>query len=234
MLANNHVYDYGEEGLLDTLQTFRDAGLPYIGAGENLEEASAIWYAELDDCTVAYIAGSRVEWTMLTRGATDSISGVFRTAASNELMVQRIQEARQKADFVVVYQHWGQEGTTELEEYQTTSGKEFIDAGADVVVGDHPHVVQGIEWYNGKPIFYSMGNYWFTSTQERYTMLMEMDLDQDEAGNTSASFRLIPAWTSSTKTTYLSDPDDQRTFYDYMEGISVNGEIADDGTLLKP
>lgn len=234
VLANNHVYDYGEEGLLDTLQTFRDAGLPYIGAGENLEEASSIWYAQLDDCTVAYIAGSRVEWTMLTRGATDSSPGVFRTAESNELMVQRIQEAKQNADFVVVYQHWGQEGTTELEEYQTTSGKELIDAGADVVVGDHPHVVQGIEWYSGKPIFYSMGNYWFTSTQERYTMLMEMDLDRNEEGSTTASFRLIPAWTSSTKTTYLSDPDEQRAFYDYMEGISVNGEISDDGTLLKP
>lgn len=234
VLANNHVYDYGEEGLLDTLQTFRDAGLPYIGAGETLEEASAIWYAELENCTVAYIAGSRVEWTMLTRGATDSSPGVFRTAESNELMVQRIQEAKQNADFVVVYQHWGQEGTTELEEYQTTSGKEWIDAGADVIVGDHPHVVQGIEWYNGKPIFYSMGNYWFTSTQERYTMLMEMDLDRDEEGSTSVSFRLIPAWTSNTKTTYLSDTNDQRAFYDYMEGISVNGEIADDGTLLNP
>lgn len=234
VLANNHVYDYGEEGLLDTLQTFREAGLPYIGAGENLEEASAIWYAELDDCTVAYIAGSRVEWTMLTRGATDNSAGVFRTAASNELMIQRIQEAKQNADFVVVYQHWGQEGTTELEEYQTTSGKEFIDAGADVVVGDHPHVVQGIEWYHDKPIFYSMGNYWFTSTQERYTMLMEMDLDRNEEGTAAASFRLIPAWTSNTKTTYLSDPDDQQEFYHYMESISVNGEIADDGTLLKP
>lgn len=234
VLANNHVFDYGEEGLLDTLQTFRDAGLPYIGAGENLEEASAIWYAELDDCTVAYIAGSRVEWSMLTRSATNSRSGVFRTAESNELMVQRIQEAKQNADFVVVYMHWGQERTTDLEEYQTVSGKEFIDAGADVVVGDHPHVVQGIEWYNGKPIFYSMGNYWFTSTKERYTMLMEMELDRNEEGSTSASFRLIPAWTSNTKTTYLSDPDDQREFYDYMEEISVNGKIADDGTLLEP
>lgn len=234
VLANNHVYDYGEEGLLDTLQTFRDAGLPCIGAGETLEEASAIWYAELDNCTVAYIAGSRVEWTMLTRGATESSSGVFRTAESNDLMIQRIREAKQNADFVVVYQHWGQEGTTELEEYQTSSAREFIDAGADVIVGDHPHVVQGIEWYNGRPIFYSMGNYWFTSTQERYTMLMEMSLDQNEAGSISASFRLIPAWTSSTKTTYLSAPDEQRAFYDYMEGISVNGEIADDGTLLEP
>lgn len=234
VLANNHVFDYGEVGLMDTLETFRSAGLPYIGAGENLDEASAIWYAELEDCTVAYIAGSRVEWAMLTRSATEERSGVFRTAESNDLMIQRIKEAREKADFVVVYEHWGQEGTTVLEEYQTQSGKAFIDAGADVVVGDHPHVVQGIEWYNGKPIFYSMGNYWFTSSKERYTMLMNMELKRDEEGNVSVGYRLIPAWATNTKVTYLKEKSDQQAFFDYMESISVNGSITDKGYLKAP
>lgn len=234
VLANNHVFDYSEEGLIDTLNTFREAELPYIGAGENLEEASGIWYAELGECTVAYIAGSRVEWAMLTRSAAEDRSGVFRTAESNELMVQRIQEARENADFVVVYEHWGQEGTTDLEDYQVDSGKEFIDAGADVVVGDHPHVVQGMEWYKGKPIFYSMGNYWFTSKQERYTMLMNMELRRDEEGEVSASYRIIPAWTTNTKVTYIKDQAKQRTFFDYMESISRNVTISDKGYLKQP
>lgn len=234
VLANNHVFDYGEEGLLDTLDTFQNAKLPYIGAGKNLEEASAIWYAELEDCTVAYIAGSRVEWAMQTRSATDDRSGVFRTAESHDLMVQRIKEAREKADFVVVYEHWGQEGTTDLEEYQTKAGKEFIDAGADVVIGDHPHVVQGMEWYKGKPIFYSMGNYWFTSTKERYTMLLNMELRRDEEGTVSAVYRLIPGWTSSTKVTYIKEKAKQREFFDYMERISVNGTVTDKGYLKQP
>lgn len=232
VLANNHVFDYGETGLQDTLDTFRQAGLPYVGAGENIDEASAIWYAELEGCTVAYIAGSRVEWAQETRGATETLSGVFRTAESNALMCQRIAEAREKADFVVVYEHWGMENDTVLEEYQTTSGREFIDAGADVVVGDHPHVVQGIEWYNGKPIFYSMGNYWFSS-KPRYTMLLEIDLDRAETGETSTTFRLVPGWTEGGKTSSITSPDGQREFFDYMESISINAAIGDDGVVTE-
>ena len=232
VLANNHVYDYGEVGLQDTLDTFRAAGLPYVGAGETIDEASAIFYAELEGCTVAYIAGCRVEWAQETRGATETLSGVFRTAESNELICQRIAEAREKADFVVVYEHWGMEGDTVLEEYQTASGKEFIDAGADVVVGDHPHVVQGIEWYNGKPIFYSMGNYWFSS-MARYTMLLQIELGRDDTGETSTGFRLVPAWTQGGTVAALTDPADQREFYDYLESISTNAAIADDGLVTQ-
>lgn len=232
VLANNHVFDYGEVGLQDTLDTFRAAGLPYVGAGENIDEASAIFYAELEGCTVAYIAGCRVEWAAETRGATESQSGVFRTAESNALICQRIAEAREKADFVVVYEHWGMEGDTVLEEYQTESGKEFIDAGADVVVGDHPHVVQGIEWYNGKPIFYSMGNYWFSS-MARYTMLLQVELSRDQAGNTATGFRLVPAWTEGGKVSALTDGDSQREFYDYLESISINAAVSDDGLVTE-
>ena len=145
-------------------------------------------------------------------------------------MCQRIAEAREKADFVVVYEHWGMENDTVLEEYQTTSGREFIDAGADVVVGDHPHVVQGIEWYNGKPIFYSMGNYWFSS-KPRYTMLLEIQLQKDDTGAASTTFRLVPGWTEGGKTSSITSPDGQREFFDYMESISINAAIGDDGVV---
>lgn len=230
VLANNHVFDFGEVGLQDTLDTFRAAGIPYVGAGEDIDEASAVWYAQLGECTVAYVAGCRVEWAAQTRGATEDRSGVFRTAESNDLICQRIAEARQNADFVVVYEHWGMEGDTWLEEYQTVSGREFIDAGADVVVGDHPHVLQGIEWYNGKPIFYSMGNFWFSSAG-RYTMLLQVELTRDEAGETSTAFRLLPAWTEDGRVSAITDEAGQRAFYDYMESISINAAIGDDGVV---
>lgn len=231
VLANNHVFDYGEVGLLDTLNTFRASPIAYVGAGEDLEEASAICYVQLEDCTVAYIAGSRVEWSQQTRGATESRSGVFRTAESNELICQRIAEAKENADFVVVYEHWGTENVTWLEDYQTTSGKKFIDAGADLVVGDHPHILQGIEWYQDKPIFYSMGNYWFSGA-ERYTMLLEVTLDRTEDGETTSTCRLIPAWTAGGKVTALTSDSEQAEFYRYMESISVNASIDEDGVVL--
>lgn len=229
VLANNHVFDYGEVGLADTLKTFRDAGVPYVGAGENIAEASATYYADLGECTVAYIAGSRVEWTMQTRGATETQSGVFRTAEGNDLICQRITEAKEVADFVVVYIHWGMEGDTWLEPYQLASGKQFIDAGADVVVGDHPHVLQGIEFYNGKPIFYSMGNYWFSSAA-RYTMLLNVNLTRDDTGATGVSYSLTPAWTEGGKVSTVSD---ERAFYDYMESISEGITIDDNGFVTE-
>lgn len=165
---------------------------------------------------------------MQTRGATETKSGVFRTAESNALMCQRIAEAKEKADYVVVYIHWGMENGTWLEPYQLTSGKEFIDAGADVVVGDHPHVVQGIEYYKGKPIFYSLGNYWFSS-YGRYTMLLNLHLERDDRGNESISCTITPGWTQGGRVTCV---DDEREFYDYMESISVGDvSIADDGTV---
>lgn len=229
ILANNHVFDYGEVGLSDTLNTFREAGIPYVGAGENIDEASAIWYAELGECTVAYVAGCRVEWTMQTRGATEDQSGILRTAESNELICRRIAEARETADFVVVYIHWGMEGDTWLEDYQLRSGKEFIDAGADVVVGDHPHVVQGIEFYQGKPIFYSLGNYWFSSAA-KYTMLLNVRLSRSDTGETGVEFSLTPAWTEGGRVSTVSD---ERAFYDYMESLSDGVTIDDNGVVTE-
>ena len=232
VLANNHVFDYGEEGLLDTLETFRSADLPYVGAGEDLDEASAVYYAELGDCTVAYVAGTRVEWSELTRGADEDQSGVFRTTESNELICERIAEASENADFVVVYIHWGIENTASLESYQVDSGEEFIDAGADVVVGDHPHELQGIAWYDDKPIFYSMGNFWFSS-YGKYTMLLEVEITRDESGEETAEYRLVPAWTENGQVTAITDESGQREFYDYMESLSSGVTIDDDGIVLQ-
>lgn len=227
VLANNHVFDYGEVGLADTLTTFRDAGIPYVGAGENLDEASATYYADLGEITVAYIAGCRVEWTMQTRGATEELSGVFRTAEGNDLICRRIAEAKEKADFVVVYIHWGMEGDTWLEPYQLASGKQFIDAGADVVVGDHPHCLQAIEYYNGKPIFYSLGNFWFSSAA-KYTTLLNIELTRDDTGTTAVTYSLTPAWTEGGRVTTVSN---ERAFYNYMESLSDGVTIDDNGII---
>lgn len=72
-----------------------------------------------------------------------------------------MQETKEKADFVIAYIHWGTEYSETLETAQTEGARELIDAGADVVLGAHPHCLQGMEYYNGKPILYSLGNYWF-------------------------------------------------------------------------
>lgn len=223
ILANNHVFDYGEEGLTDTINTFKNSTIAGVGAGENIDEASATYFAQLDGCTVAFVAGCRVEWSGQTRGATDTQSGVFRTAESNALLLQRVAEAREQADFVVAYMHWGMEGTDQPEPYQLLTGKQLIDAGADVVVGDHPHQLQGIDFHEGKPIFYSIGNYWF-SRFAKYTTLLNMELHRDSTGKVWADYRLTPAWTEGGKVT---TPSDEGAFYRHVQNLCPEGVTID-------
>ena len=93
-------------------------------------------------------------------------------------------------------------------------------------------MLQGIEWYSGKPIFYSMGNYWFSSSP-RYTMLLQAELAKDQAGETSTVFRLVPAWTEGGRVTAITDPEERREFFDYMQSISEGVAIADDGAVTQ-
>jgi len=161
-LANNHVYDYGEQALLDTFKTLTDAGIDYVGAGKNLAEAMRPVYYEIDGKTVAFVAASRAEKYKMTPQATEDAPGILR-CYDTELFLQTIAEADANADFVIAYVHWGTEYSYELEDVQLSTGKDYLNAGADVVIGAHSHCLQGMEYYDGKPIIYSMGNYWFNN-----------------------------------------------------------------------
>jgi poly-gamma-glutamate synthesis protein (capsule biosynthesis protein) len=227
-LANNHAYDYGEDALLDTLDTLQNAGIPYVGAGKNLEEASSIYYYELDGFTVAFVSGTRVEWAELTKGATETEPGVFRTVDPT-LLYERVEEADQNADYVVVYMHWGIEGVTYLEDYQLTTGNGLIDAGADAVIGDHTHCLQGIDFYKGKPIVYSLGNYWFNG-MTKDTMLAELHITGTSA-DYDVELQLVPAVQANCQVTYIADAASQDTFYRNMEAMSYGISIDEDGVV---
>ena len=159
-LANNHAYDYGEQSLVDTMTVLNQAGIKYVGAGHNIEEAMSPVYFEIQGKTIAYVAASRAEKYRLTPQATEDEPGIL-LCYDTELFIQAIKEAKQNAEYVIAYVHWGTEYSYELEEVQLITGKEYLDAGADIVIGAHPHCLQGIEYYEGKPIVYSLGNFWF-------------------------------------------------------------------------
>ena len=179
-LANNHVFDYGEQGLLDTLATLGAAGIPYVGAGHNINEAASPVYVKAGPLTIAYVAAERAEKVQIvTQEATEDQPGVLR-CYENDRFIESIKEAAGKADYVIALPHWGTEHATELEDVQTEGARAYIDAGADAVIGAHPHILQGIEYYNGKPIVYSLGNFWFDS-YDLYTMVVELRLSKDES-----------------------------------------------------
>ena len=161
-LANNHVCDYGISGMQDTINTVKQAGMTPIGAGsdENAAHAPAVEeiggrnitvfnymdsnnFAEYDYSVMPYANGSAPGYS----------------AYNSQVAQKQIADARGNgSDFVVAYLHFGNEYSTSPNEDQIKIAHELIDYGADIVIGSHPHVTQGVEMYNGKPIFYSLGN----------------------------------------------------------------------------
>ena len=158
-LANNHSLDYGPEGLADTRAALDRAGIGYTGAGQNLAEARRPVYMVADGVTVAFLAYSLTFPEEFWAGPNTP-----GTAFGHERFVRAdVATAREKAEIVVVSFHWGQEGKTELREYQTQLARAAIDAGAAAVLGHHPHVLQGVERYGHGVILYSLGNFAFGS-----------------------------------------------------------------------
>ena len=114
--------------------------------------------------------------------------------------------------------HWGVEAVTYQEEYQVEVGHNLISAGADVVIGDHPHRVQGIEFYEGKPILYSLGNYWFNG-MSMDTMLAELHIS-GTAEQYEMELQLIPGRQTNCQVKYDETQEERDAFYRNMETLS--------------
>lgn len=177
-LANNHILDYGAEGLLDSCDALDEVGILHVGAGENLEQAKKLETVDIKGKTIGFLGTSRVymdgSWA-----AGANHPGVFSTYDSRQAL-EEIRAAREICDYLVVYVHWGVEKETSPKDYQITLGRKYIEAGADLVVGSHPHVLQKIEYYNGKPIVYSLGNFVFGSSIPK-TELLKVTLTKEGA-----------------------------------------------------
>ncbi len=180
-LANNHVYDYGKEAFLDTLDTLKAVGISYVGAGHDLNEAKSPVYMDVDGVCIAYVAASRAEKYKMTPQATDTEPGILR-CYDNTIFLESIREADLKADYVVALPHWGTEYSQVLEPAQTEGAKLYIEAGADAVIGAHTHCLQEITDIDGKPVVYSLGNFWFNE-KTLDTMLYEIHLSGTKTKN---------------------------------------------------
>lgn len=161
-LANNHAYDYGPDAFLDTMETLNDAGIAYIGGGKDIDEAKKPYYFIVDGRMIGFTAATKAEKYRLTPEATDTSSGVLRTYDPTKYL-EVIAKAEQECDYNIAYVHWGLEGKHEIEAGLREMGAQFIDAGADIVIGAHAHLLQGIEYYKGKPIVFNLGNFLFNA-----------------------------------------------------------------------
>ena len=225
-LANNHAYDYGPDSLTDTLKTLDDAGIARLGAGENLEEAKAPYFYIVNGYKIAIVAGSAID-PYSTRGATDSQSGVFQIFDTVS-MSREISEAKEKADYVIAYVHWGIESTTNLTAGQKSMGKAFVDAGADVVVGMHSHCMQGLEYYKGKLIIYSLGNFVFSSHNLTCGMY-KLTINED-----GEMINVFYPMMQTSNFTYINSGEKGAQQLAQLRSLLINAEISDDYVVTEP
>lgn len=223
-LANNHVYDYGEEGLISTLDTLDGAEIPYVGAGRNLEEASAIKYFVVKGRKIAFVSATEIEkFAKYTKEATENSPGVIKTIDTS-LFCSVIAEAKANADYVVACVHWGIEGKNDFESEQRRMAEDYVKAGADVVIGGHPHRLQGVEFIEDTPVAYSLGNFWF-STGTIYTTIAQIRID--ESGE--LSLYMIPCIQQNLTTSILTEEAEIDDFYKYVADVSYGVGIDADG-----
>jgi poly-gamma-glutamate synthesis protein (capsule biosynthesis protein) len=190
--ANNHGEDYGTEGLADTITAATRAGLPVIGIGENLEQAFAPYRATIKGQRIAILAATHVlddnlrdEWT-----ATETHPGLASGYDLDNLLAA-VRQARLTSDTVAVYLHWGIETQACPTPAQEELAHQVVEAGADIVVGSHTHVLLGSGLMDGALVDYGLGNFAFYATQpaQRESGVLRVTV----TGRRIDAYRWVPA-----------------------------------------
>ncbi len=186
-LANDHVGDYGREGVRHTIESLQGYGMEYAGAGAEREEAGAYRLLEADGLTVGFVACTQVAPDHFA--ATKDGYGVCPTSYTN--LYENVFAASTNSDFVVVYVHWGNEGDLTVTETQRKIAYRLIDSGADIVIGSHPNILQEVEQYKKGIVFYSLGNFISdeATRQARNTTMVQLNVDKNTG---DGYFTLIP------------------------------------------
>lgn len=174
-LANNHIMDFGADALAETVQHLEKSKIAWIGAGKNLSEARTMALYSIKGKKIAFLGYSLTQPTEFYAGKNrPGTAPGFETVFAED-----IKSARSQADYVIVSFHWGTEGKQETQEYQRRVARKAIDAGSDVIIGHHPHVLRGVERYKNGIIFYSLGNFVFASKGKTAdaTVIVRLHLD---------------------------------------------------------
>jgi len=227
-LANNHTLDYGQQGLLDTLSQLEKAGIEQIGGGKNKEEAYSEKIVEIKGQKVAFLAFSRV-LPSVSWYARDNKPGLA-SGYQVDRAANIVENVKNKADYVLVYYHWGDEKVNRPNQDQKTIARTLIDHGADAIIGSHPHVLQGFETYKGKPVAYSLGNFLFpdyVSGRTAETGVLKLQFNKDEV-----NMSFYPHILANNQITPLKGRS-LLSQYRYLESISNGAAFDQEGQFQK-
>ena len=221
-IANNHIYDFRADAMRDTISTIKGAGIACIGGGENIDQAKQAAYFRVNGKVVAFVAASRAEPWFNTPTAGKEKLGILDAYGSDNC-VNAIKEAAANSDYVFVCVHWGTENSHNTSGEQLTEGKRYIDAGADAVIGAHSHILQGMDFYKGRFMAYSLGNFWFNlkTLQSAY---LELVIDAD--GKIQPQF--IPCQTEAGKTFIEHNEAQRNDTVKLVERVSPHHNVSID------
>jgi poly-gamma-glutamate synthesis protein (capsule biosynthesis protein) len=168
-LANNHTGDFGDAALIETMYRLRREKIPFFGAGLNEAEAHTPWIVEKNGIKLALLGYNEFPPRSFEAGRRKP--GLAWSV--DEQVVADIKAVRPKVDLVITFMHWGEEYIPKPNERQKTLAQKMIDAGADVVVGNHPHVTQGHDLYKGRLVVYCLGNFVFDEWKDEPEIMKE-------------------------------------------------------------
>lgn len=220
-VANNHAMDFGRAAFVDGLKVLGRNGISYGGGGMNKKEAVGGAIAERKGMKIGFIAFSGVipdvDWY-----AGEKRSGIIGAYKVHETEVlEAVSNLASRCDLLVVSVHWGKEGTTVPGAWEVELGHKLVDAGADVVMGHHPHVVKGFEKYKDKLIMYSLGNFIFTTSRTELpnkTLLATVRFDM------SGSIKSVEAVPGIIKAgrPFPMDALQSSKYLEYLNSLNVN------------
>ncbi|HEX2947210.1 MAG TPA: CapA family protein [Clostridia bacterium] len=179
-LANNHMMDYYEKGLFDTMDILDKNNILHIGSGRNMDDARKPAIIEKNGIKIGFLAYSDMAELVfagdpyLKYSAEADKSGVL--PRKYETIKEDVEKLRSQVDILAVSLHWGVEESFTIPPEQVEFAHKLIDGGVDIILGHHPHQFQGIEMYKGKPIIYSMGNFLFDQNDPENMESFIMDI----------------------------------------------------------
>ncbi len=225
-VANNHMFDYGEQGFIDTLNGLKEMGITYVGGGMNYQDATEAKVLKVDDKTIAFFASNnvitRVDW--IVEGDEPGMNGLYYWSQTYDTMLENIKKASETNDFVVVQLHFGTEKEHQHTEEQEAFAHACIDAGADLIIGHHAHRLQGIEYYGDGMIFYGLGNFLFSNYQSD-TMVVTITLERDNTFSAS----ILPC----SSYLYYTEDVSTSTVFGILNEYSVNAVVRTDGIVSR-
>ena len=179
-IANNHSYDYGAQGFLDTMQNLTEAGISYVGGGVNSGIAYQGQIYKVNGLKIGVLGLGKVN------GGPDSIAKLDRAGITNGYDARSTEQAitamKKVSDVLIILTHWGEEGSFCPRNYELSSAKKWGELGADIILGSHTHTLQPITFENNKLVAYSLGNFIFYSSmiENRSTGILKIRITPDK------------------------------------------------------